>query len=506
MGKIIRDPESASKRSYDLIIIGGGIYGVMLAYEASKRRLKTLLLEKNDFGGATSFNCLRILHGGFRYLQTMDFYRFRESVIERKWFLKNFPGLVKPLPCLMPLYGDRLRHPSVLRIAACINDILSCKRNNGIVEDNQLPRSKVIGPEKTKQVFPDVNDRGLKGAVVWYDAFMPDSQLILMEILKKSCEHDCTALNYVEAQGIINGDNNIAGVTALDTENGQTYEYRSRIIINAAGPWCRKLAADFDRDIPELFIGSLSWNVLLDRDALSTHALAVASKKRQARTYFLLPWKNKILVGTGHAPWYGDPETPRPSLAMIKDFLNDLNLAIPTFKVGVEDILHVFSGLLPASKAGTVDLTDREVIYDHSKNDGPVGLYSVSGIKFTTARRVAEKTLFQIYPETKPGFEWKSENFDHTQNGWNNGRILDYYWRSELDDETWRNAISEIIQNEAVVHLDDLLFRRSTLWEDRQLSLALSKNYASLFFWDEVRHVSETERLKRILERTEPVC
>jgi glycerol-3-phosphate dehydrogenase len=181
-------------------------------------------------------------------------------------------------------------------------------------------------------------------------------------------------------------------------------------------------------------------------------------------------------------------------------------LAIPTFKVGVEDILHVFSGLLPASKAGTVDLTDREVIYDHSINGGPVGLYSVSGIKFTTARRVAEKTLFHIYPETKPGFEWKSENFNYTQNGWSNGRIFDYYWRPELDDETWKNAISEIIQNEAVVHLDDLVFRRSTLWEDRQLSLALDKNYASLFFWDEVKHVSETERLKRILEITKPVC
>jgi glycerol-3-phosphate dehydrogenase len=191
---------------------------------------------------------------------------------------------------------------------------------------------------------------------------------------------------------------------------------------------------------------------------------------------------------------------------MIKDFLNDLNLAIPTLQVGVEDILHVFSGLLPVSKAGTVDLTDREVIYDHSINDGPIGLYSVSGIKFTTARRVAEKTLFSIYPEIKPGFDWKYENFNHIQNGWSNGRIFDDYWRPELDDETWKNAISEIIQNEAVVHLDDLLFRRSTLWEDRQLSFDLSKNYASLFLWDKVKHGFETERLKRILEITKPVC
>ena len=258
MGKIIRDPESASKRSYDLIIIGGGIYGVMLAYEASKRRLKTLLLEKNDFGGATSFNCLRILHGGFRYLQNMDFYRFRESVIERKWFLKNFSGLIKPLPCLMPLYGDGLRRPSVLRVAACINDILSFKRNNGVGDENHLPGSKVIGPEETKQVFPDVDDSGLKGGVVWYDAFMPDPQIVLMEILKKSCNHGCNALNYVEAQKVIKINNHVSGIIALDTENDQTYEYNSNVIINAAGPWCRKLAADFDKDFPKLFVSSLA--------------------------------------------------------------------------------------------------------------------------------------------------------------------------------------------------------------------------------------------------------
>ena len=80
MNKIIRDLNSSKKKSYDLIIVGGGIYGVMLAFEASRRGLKSLLLERSDFGGATTFNSLRILHGGFRYLQTMDIHRFRESV------------------------------------------------------------------------------------------------------------------------------------------------------------------------------------------------------------------------------------------------------------------------------------------------------------------------------------------------------------------------------------------------------------------------------------------
>lgn len=499
MDSIIRNLESASKRSYDVIVVGGGIYGVMLAYEASKRDLQTLILEKNDFGGGTSFNSLRILHGGFRYLQTMDLPRFYESVLERKWFLKNFPGLVKPLPCLMPLYGDGLRRPSVLRIAARMNDILSFRRNDGVSDENHLPGSKVIGSEETKQLFPDVDREGLKGGVVWYDAVMPDSQLILMKILKKASEHNCTFLNYVEAKQVIVENNNVNGVVALDTETGRLYEYKSGIIINAGGPWCREVAANFDRDIPKLFFGSLAWNVLLDIKTLSTYALAIAPKKQQARTHFLLPWKGKIIAGTGHAPWYGEPENPMPSNSMLVDFLNDLNLAIPNLRVGTENILHIFSGLLPAKEAGSVDLTNREVIYDHSKNGGVVGLFSVSGIKFTTARRVAEKTLDRIFPERRSRLDLKHEDFSSSQNGCSQDRASYYSGQPEAGDKIWKNMISEIIKNEAVVHLDDLIFRRSTLWEDRQKSIDLVTRYASFFSWDNVDIVTEVERLKKLL-------
>jgi glycerol-3-phosphate dehydrogenase len=93
-----------SERDYDLIIVGGGIYGAMLALESVFRGLKPLLLEKSDFGAATSFNSLRIVHGGLRYLQTLDLPRHFESVRERRWFLRNFPDHVRPLPCLMPLF------------------------------------------------------------------------------------------------------------------------------------------------------------------------------------------------------------------------------------------------------------------------------------------------------------------------------------------------------------------------------------------------------------------
>jgi glycerol-3-phosphate dehydrogenase len=127
MGIITRDPVGAVRGRYDLIVVGGGIYGVMILLEASRRRLNALLVERDDFGGQTSFNSLRIIHGGLRYLQTLDLHRFRESVSERQWFLRTFPDLIRPLPCLMPLHGDGLRRPPVLRAALAANDFLSSR-------------------------------------------------------------------------------------------------------------------------------------------------------------------------------------------------------------------------------------------------------------------------------------------------------------------------------------------------------------------------------------------
>src|SRR5690606_21038054 len=108
-----RDPEGASSCSFDLIVLGGGIYGAMVQLEAARRGIRSLLLERGDFGGATSANHFRIVHGGLRYLQSLDLPRFREAVAERRWWLRTFPDLVEPLRCVMPLYGEGLRRAAV---------------------------------------------------------------------------------------------------------------------------------------------------------------------------------------------------------------------------------------------------------------------------------------------------------------------------------------------------------------------------------------------------------
>jgi glycerol-3-phosphate dehydrogenase len=500
MAAIQRDPASAAKDRYDAIVVGGGIYGVMLACEGSGRGLKTLLVEKDDFGGATSANSLRIIHGGLRYLQTLDLPRFRESVAERRWFLSNFPRMIQTLPCLMPLYGDGLRRPSIFRVALFLNDFLG--RPPGDVPSRsarELPPGEVIDAEQVKRIFPTVDMKGLKGGAIWHDAFMPNSQRVLITILRKGCSYGATALNYMEAGGLLKCGNAVTGIKAVDRENGNTYEYLSPVVINATGPWCENLADRFGSRRPELFRRSVAWNILLDREPPGDHALAVRSKVPRAQTYFFVPWKGKMLAGTGHSSFPGEGDVPAPSEEQLFEFLEDLNMSMPGLEATGTDILHVFSGFLPVTNDGGMTLTTREVIFDHGRNGGPQGLYSVAGIKFTTARKVAEKTLSMIFRKEKgrEGHAPRQVFEDATENDESMRGMYDFDWYPLDGDPSWQDPLRRIVAEESVLHLDDLMIRRTSLGDNPARAMKISREICGFFRWDEDRCRLEIERLRK---------
>ena len=464
MTAISRNPSEAAGGIYDLIIVGGGIYGAMLLLEAQKSGLRTLLLEKRDFGGATSFNSLRIVHGGLRYLQTMDLPRLRESVSERRWFLRTFPDLVYPLSCLMPLYGSGLKRPDVFRMALHANDIFSYDRNRGVPPDRWLKAGYVIGHEATKEAFPQVDYRGLKGAAVWFDAAMPDSHRIMIEVIRWASELGGTALNYVSVDDVLKSHGRVAGVVAVDTAAGITYEYQSKSVVNAAGPWSREFATKAHTDIPSLFTGSIAWNVLFSRPAISRHALAVAPKRKNSQIYFMHPWKDKLLIGTGHASAETVSDNPHPTPDQLDVFIRDINQAIPGLDLAENEIITVLTGQLPVLRANSTRLTTKELIIDHKKMGGPEGLYSVSGVKFTTSRLVAEKTIRLILNRSFKRQAKISSVQAEKRQVQNVDEVFHVNWNlSCVNDEAWKTCLEKLIETESVVHLDDLLFRRINL-------------------------------------------
>jgi len=493
-----RDINSAKKNNYDIIIIGGGFYGVMIAYESSRRNLKTLLLDKSDFGSATSFNSLRIVHGGLRYLQSLDIHRFRESVGERKWFMKNFPKLTKPISCLMPLYNKGLHRNSIMWTALNLNDLLSLTRNKSIHPENSLLNGKVISAEKVKEIFPDVDGKELKGGAIWNDGSIDDSQIVLMEILKSASGNGCTPLNYVEVKNVIIHGNQVKGVVAIDNETNNEIEFNSSIVINSTGPWSRSLAKIFHKDFKELFNYSIAWNALFDKKALSDHALAITPPKDDAKAYFLRPWKGKLFAGTVHEELEDFTDNPMPSDESINSFIADLNLSIPDLNLNRKNILKIYSGILPVKKEGTNQLAVREIIIDHSGHGGPKGLYSLSGVKLTTSRLVAEKVLNKIFgkkiskKQTDITFPIKSEK----EYG-----IFDFNWNLENDKNGWQDILKDKIENELVVHLQDLILRRTTLGDNPKCAVKYSRDICKLFDWDDQRIESETEDLKNHYKR-----
>ncbi|MEM6749798.1 MAG: FAD-dependent oxidoreductase, partial [Planctomycetota bacterium] len=158
------------------------------------------MIDAGDFHSGVSFHSLRILHGGLRYLQSMDLPRFFESVGERRWFFRHLPEQCEVLPCLMPLYGEGLKRPSTFRVALWMNDALSRRRNAGVPEHVHLPGGRVLGPGDTARRFPAVRPEGLRGAGCWPDGRMRCHQRIAMELLRWAATCGALCLNYVRAE------------------------------------------------------------------------------------------------------------------------------------------------------------------------------------------------------------------------------------------------------------------------------------------------------------------
>jgi glycerol-3-phosphate dehydrogenase len=415
---ISRSPQHAAALRYDLAVIGAGIHGACVALEATRRGMRVLLLEAADFGSGASGNSLRILHGGLRYLQRADLMRFRESVAERRWYAYTFPQLIDPLSCLLPLYGEGLKRRSLMRVALTINDWLSRYRNERMAARVRLPDSSTFDVRDTQARFRAVRREGLEGAALWYDYSMRSSERILIELLHWACRLGASALNYSKAIELRSERGAVRALLIEDQLTGERHEVQTDRVCNCTGSYAREFAARYDRERTGLFVPSLAFNVLFDCDALSQDALGVSAPEAGAPVYFLCPSPYGIWAGTEHV---GRPDRCLDATVRepeLLDFIGRINRAIPSLNLSLRNIRRVCSGLLPVRTAQSTNLTAREAIVNHGRGGGPLGLYSVTGIKFTTARKVAARavdeilgakartTLEEEIPPISPATEW----------------------------------------------------------------------------------------------------
>jgi glycerol-3-phosphate dehydrogenase len=215
--------------------------------------------------------------------------------------------------------------------------------------------------------------------------------------------------------------------------------------------------------------------------------------------YFVHGFNGKIMGGTIHAPWPGVSDNPMPDVHDVAAYIDDLNLSIPGLHLRPGDVQQIFAGLLPVQKQGTDKLASREVIKDHGATGGPKGAFSVSGVKFTTARLVAEKVIRQVFSNRTLIPVAKDERAKTTPLN-ELGSIYPYDWQPNDNNQEWKEQLTNIIKEQSVLHLEDLILRRTTLGDNPLRALAIAPSLVELFEWDEQRRAEEIKRLKTYFE------
>lgn len=394
-----RDIAGLVERELDLVVVGAGVYGAATAWDASLRGLSVALIDKSDFGSATSFNNLKTIHGGLRYLQHADFTRMRESVRERRNLMRIAPHLVHPLPFLVPTYrGSFVKSRFAMRAALWLNDLVSWDRNRDADRQKHLPAGVTLSREQCLERAPGIDSTNLTGAVVWYDAQMYNSDRLTLSFVLSAVEQGAVVANFVEATELLRADGRVVGVRARDVVSGESgLELRAKLVVNASGPWVDGLAGSERK----LFHFSKALN-LVTRRIDSDIALGVTSRRphrdRDAvidtggRFLCLIPWRDVTLIGTAHAPYTGSADELEASENDIRDLLDDVNEAYPDAKLAREDVRLVHRGLLPRVSE-TVNGSGVTLVKSYRLDDRVDGLLSIVGVKYTTARDVAEKAV-----------------------------------------------------------------------------------------------------------------
>ncbi len=405
-----RNLTQLTQQIYDLVIIGGGIYGACVAWDAVLRGLSVALIEKEDFGSATSANSQKIIHGGFRYLQHADFKRMRESIRERTTLMKIAPHLVHPLPVLIPTSGHGMKSKSLFSMALAIYDAVSFDRNRAMDVSKHISRGYTLSKTEVLKLLPKMPSEELTGAAVFYDAQVHNSERLTISFLRSAEKKGLHCANYVKAVSFLRKEKVIHGVEAEDVLTGEKFSIQSKMVVNTAGPWVYKvlglleeyrdrqkfpLVKSINLVTPLLFdryaVGIYGKNKFYDKDALIN---------KGSRLFFVTPWRNHSVVGTALSYYDKNPDDLKVSQEDIQEFLNDFNQACPLAQLTLKDISWIHSGFLPSSgvnpKAGNVQISKKYEILDH-RTEGLHGLISTIGVKYTTARDVAEKIVDKVF-------------------------------------------------------------------------------------------------------------
>ena len=390
--------ENYQNEKFDVIVIGGGITGASVAYEAATRGLKVALLEKKDFSWATSAVTSKMIHGGLRYLVNGEVGLVRESLRERRVLENIAPNFVYPWPMMMTHYKKPLKNNKwIVKIGMVVYDALSYDKNFTWDACKKIPVHKTISREAVLQCESNVRAEGLTGASVFYDCVSIFPERLTFAFIKSAVTCGAQVSNYAKVEGfIMDAQRRVQGVKVRDLLNGKMHDVSGTVTINCGGPWADILLglAKPDSNGSGTLRRSEGIHIITAKRLLSGK-YTVGSMTPAGRHFFLIPWRNHTLIGTTDKPFNGNPDDYCVTKASIMELIDDVNSSFGDGKLSYADVKHTYGGLRPLVEKETSETyssSRKYEIYDN-KDEGLDGLITVEGGKYTTSRKLAENCL-----------------------------------------------------------------------------------------------------------------
>jgi glycerol-3-phosphate dehydrogenase len=360
------------------------------------------LIERDDFGAATSANSLRMVHGGLRSLARGDLRRMRESIRERSALLRIAPTLVQPLPVLVPTTGHGTHGRLALAAALRLNDLCSTDRNHGLDAAHRLPDGRLVSLEECRRLFPAFPAEGASGGALWHDARLTHPERLTLAFVRAAAGQGALVANYCALQRVLTDGGTVQGVEAADRLGSGRVEIHGRAVVIAAGPWTASLSGSEATRLPHAFALNIEVGRRLADVAAGVRARTGAAEDPVMggrRFLFLAPQERTTLLGTWYAPAADGNEAElvaRGAAALLAEF----RAACPALELGPADVVGYQWGWLPLKagrERGRPDaLADRPRVLEHRATGGMSNMFSVEGVKFTTARGVAEDVTNRV--------------------------------------------------------------------------------------------------------------
>jgi glycerol-3-phosphate dehydrogenase len=449
-----RDISRLEGEHFDLLVVGGGIHGATIAWDASLRGLRVALVEQRDFSSGTTGNSLRIAHGGLRAMQQFAVGRLRQSAREQAILFRIAPAHVQPLPCLIPIYRGSANGLTAFRAAFAASRLLTADISRAFKAP--LPAPRIVTAEEASNCFAGFETGSLVGGALWYDAQVADIERLVLAFIRSATQLGAAAANYVRARRLLVESGAVVGAEVTEQSSGLNFSIRARVVVNAAGPWAGEFAESarstdssrlprswaqgvnvvIDRPPPPVAIGIRSpWGA--DRDPIMGGH----------RYLFMTGWKGATLAGTSyHFATGSGPSVP----AQVSELVEEWNSACPALQWKLAEVSHHHCGRLPLrhglQPGRPTALLDHGAIVEHGR-DGLTGLLSVVGTKFTTARQLAQQVVDTVLRTLgKPAEHCRTSEIPLTNEATSSADLA--------------GKVRHAIRNEMALSLEDVVVRR----------------------------------------------